>query len=142
MTYDHRTDPRTLKQYEAAEVLGGLVGDGLLSQEEAQLTLALVVKLATEKAPDLHAPSLRSRLVHTAADARTAAYYARIRRERQQERVLADVAAEGFARRAPEQAIRAVVARTAKEIGAPASVVDGAVSLGRFRQRNGLWTST
>lgn len=145
MTYDHRTDPRTLKQYEAAEVLGAMSARGDISQQDAQLTLGLVVRLAAEKAPDMCPRGLRARLVWAAKDAASAERLAAIRREKEQERSLVDVAVQGFLRKAPEQAIRAVVRREAEKMTPrpPVSVGDAAVNRARWLARNSAaWMTT
>lgn len=70
MIHRHPNDPPN--QHDAAERLGEMVADGLLSEFEAGKTMAVIVKVAFANAPNVDRNGLRARLVWSAKDARHA----------------------------------------------------------------------
>ena len=64
----HPSDPKA--QHEAAERLGRMVADGLISEESAAQVMGEIVRVAQEQSPNADANGLRARLVWSAADAR------------------------------------------------------------------------
>ena len=133
-------DNRTVTQFRAADKLGEMVAEGQIGPDEAQLTLDLVVERAKQNAPDVAPHGLRTRLVWAMRDAATATYLERIRRERALERQLAALAAEGYARRAPQALIERMIGKTALEIGANPNSIAPAIRRGEWLVRNGQWT--
>lgn len=70
MIHRHPNDPPT--QHDAAERLGEMVADGLLSEAEAGKTMAVIVRVAFANAPNVDRHGLRARLVWSAKDSRKA----------------------------------------------------------------------
>lgn len=70
MIHRHPLDPPN--QHDAAEKLGAMVADGLISEEEAGKTMAVIVRVAFQSAPDVDRKGLRTRLVWSARDSRHA----------------------------------------------------------------------
>lgn len=68
MIHRHPLDPP--KQHDAAERLGVMVADGVISEEEAAKTMGTIVRVAADNAPDVDRAGLRMRLVWSAADAK------------------------------------------------------------------------
>jgi hypothetical protein len=119
-----------------------MLGDAQISPDEARMTLDLMVDAARRSAPQTDPRGLRTRLVWAMNDAASDAYLARMRRERTAERQLAEVAAEGFARRASRALIAHVVRQAAKEINANPASIDPAIQRGEWLVRNRQWTTT
>lgn len=131
----------TTPQFRAADRLGQMLGDEQISPDEAQMTLDLIVDTAQRNAQQTDASGLRTRLVWAMNDAASDAYLARMRRERTAERQLAEVAAEGFARRASRELIARVVRQAAKEINANPASIEPAIQRGEWLVRNRQWTT-
>lgn len=70
MIHRHPSDPPA--QHDAAEKLGVMIADGLLSEEEGRKTMGTIVKVAFGNAPNVDQSGLRARLVWSARDARKA----------------------------------------------------------------------
>jgi transcription initiation factor TFIIIB Brf1 subunit/transcription initiation factor TFIIB len=71
----HPQDPPA--QHDAAEKLGAMVADGLITEQEAQKTMAVIVRVAFQNAPTVDRKGLRTRLVWSARDSRHARETAR-----------------------------------------------------------------
>lgn len=71
----HPLDPPA--QHHAAETLGAMVADGLISEQEARKTMAVIVRVAFKNAPNVDRNGLRARLVWSARDSRAARETAR-----------------------------------------------------------------
>lgn len=135
----HRPTLDSPKQHEAARRLGEMVARGDLPDGEAAKTMAAIVRVARENAPNTDPAGLRMRLIQTARDARHSTELALIRQQREQEKQLADVAtkvlrsggSEADAGRAMLAAVRTMTPMPPVEIG------EAALNLARWRIRNG-----
>lgn len=133
----HRLDPPA--QHEAAQRLGKMVARGDLSEVEGAKTLAVIVRTAQQNAPQVCPLGLRMRLVHTAHDARKAADLAAVRRVREQERELTDLAAAVLRNGGTDtDAGRAMLERVrTMDPLPPVEIGEAALKLARWRVRNG-----
>jgi polyhydroxyalkanoate synthesis regulator phasin len=137
MTHRHPLDPPA--QHKAAETLGSMVADGRISEQEARKTMAMVVRVAFQNAPNVDPAGLRMRLVHAAQDSRKATELAAVRRLREQERDLAAIAesvlrdggSDADAGRAMLERVRTMDPLPPVEVG------EAALKLARWRVRNG-----
>ena len=68
MIHRHSLDPPA--QHDAAERLGIMVADGLISEQEGGKTMAVIVRVAFENAPTVDRMGLKTRLLWSAKDAR------------------------------------------------------------------------
>jgi hypothetical protein len=111
-----RIDARLKNQFDAARRLGNMIDDGALSDDLAQMVMDEIINVAQRNAPDLAPNGVHTHLVWARNDARDAAYYARIRAERQQERDLTNIAEAAYRARLPEREVRRRVADAAMEM--------------------------
>lgn len=127
------------KQHEAARRLGEMVAHGDLPDGEAAKTMAVIVRVARENAPNTDPAGLRMRLIHTARDARHNTELAMIRQQREQEKQLADVATEVLRNGGTDaDAGRAMLDRVrTMDPVPPVEVGEAALKLARWRVRNG-----
>lgn len=133
----HHRDPPI--QHRAAEMLGRMEAHGQLPPGEGAKTMAAIVRAARQAAPEVDESGLRMRLVHAARDARHAEELAMIRRTREQEKQLADVAEATLRQGGTEHdAGRAMleIVRTMDPCP-PVEVGEAALKLARWRVRNG-----
>lgn len=138
MTHHRPTlDPR--KQHEAARRLGEMVARGDLPDGEAGKTMAAIVRMARENAPNVDPSGLKMRLISTARDARHNTELALIRQQREQQKQLADVATEVLRRGGSEaDAGRAMLAAVRTMTPTPpVEIGEAALNLARWRIRNG-----
>ena len=133
----HPLDPA--KQHEAADRLGRMVARGDVSPETASQTMRAIIQVARENAPNVDARGLRTRLVWTARDARHDEALAMVRRAREQERALAEVAEAAIRDGKPDQAVRQDIAAAAQQMQPVPDVALGhaALRLARWRVKNG-----
>ena len=102
----HEIEPAALNQFEAARKLGEMVADNAISLENAQSTMEFVFAAASKALPHHDPSGLRARLVWHMRDHSNRHWLARIRRERAQEKTLADIAEAAFRARVQEPEIR------------------------------------
>ena len=135
----HRPTLDPPKQHEAARRLGEMVARGDLPDGEAAKTMAVIVRVARENAPNTDPAGLRMRLIHTARDARHSTELALIRQQREQEKQLADVATEVLRSGGTDaDAGRAMLERVrSMDPVPPVEVGEAALKLARWRVRNG-----
>jgi hypothetical protein len=116
-----------------------MVAHGDLPDGEAAKTMAVIVRVARENAPNTDPAGLRMRLIHTARDARHNTELALIRQQREQQKQLADVATEVLRRGGSEaDAGRAMLAAVRTMTPTPpVEIGEAALNLARWRIRNG-----
>lgn len=133
----HRLDPPT--QHRAAEMLGRMEANGLLPPGEAARTMGAILREARKNAPNIDPRGLRVRLIHSARDARHAEELAIIRRQREQERQLADAATEVLRDGGTEHDAGKAMLELVRTMDPcpPVEVGESALKLARWRVRNG-----
>lgn len=133
----HRLDPPT--QHRAAEMLGRMEANGQLPPGEGAKTLAAIVRAARQAAPEVDASGLRMRLIHTARDARRAEELAIIRRQREQQKRLAEAAEATLRDGGTEQDAGRAMLELVRTMDPcpPVEVGEAALKLARWRVRNG-----
>ena len=117
-----------------ARRLGELVESGDLSEDDAQQTLKFVMRAAHEAAPQ-DKRGLRGRLVWAMSDARTDAYYARIRRQNSQIRTLADAAERAIRAGLRGKDIKAAIADVGEAMAPPPDIEQYEIALSMARWR-------
>lgn len=135
----HRPTLDPPKQHEAARRLGEMGARGDLPDGEAAKTMAMIVRVARDNAPNIDPAGLRMRLIHTARDARHSTDLALIRQRRDQEKQLADLATEVLRNGGSEaDAGRAMLERVrTMDPTPPVQAGEAALNLARWRIRNG-----
>lgn len=137
-------DPRIAGYRRVARTLGAWEGETLPedapTSDGAQLALDFAIQEAVKKAPHLDARGLHTRLVWDMRDARSDAYYARLRRERAQERDLTAIAEGGYRAGAAVADIKRKIVAAAKLMHPEPTIetCQAALDIGKWRAR---WTT-
>ena len=132
-------DHRLAKTRSTARRLGELVTDGQLTEEDAQLTLGLVIEEGVKALPGVDRRGLQTRLVWDMREHAQGILLTRRRHERAQEKSLTDLAESGHPAKAPLSEIKRRMVALAKTMNPQPSIemCESALRLGAWRAKWG-----